>query len=101
MSPDIQQRILASWSTSMPFVTKMIMERLSMPNGPSGTVMDAIGNAPSAQSPGAAGGDVGMQQGAQSPFQAAPDAGGAQAGMQPMPDPLPSGGPPRRDNSPV
>lgn len=101
MLPEIQQRILAAWMPSMPFVTKLIMERLQMPNGPSDTVLNAMGTAVGAQNPGAASGDVGMPTGAQSPFAASSNPGGP--GMQPMggTEPLPAQRPPRRENSPV
>lgn len=99
MPPEFQQRILGNWMTSMPFVTRMIMERLQMPNGPSDTVMEAMRNAPGAQNPGAAGGSVGLPQGAASPYAADPNAGAAGA-VQPEPEQtLPEQRPPQRENA--
>ena len=102
LQPDHQQLLLATWAKTMPFVSRLLAERVGQEGMYEQGAADAMGAAQAPQSFGAAeGADIGP--GAEGPY-AQGDPG---FGTDPSPDmvdpgaPLPEQQPPRRDDSPV
>ena len=106
MPPQIQQGVFQQWSQTMPFVTQLLMEKMSYTEAVSGQAeMDAQGGMDpggGAQSFGAAAG-AGLDPGATGPYgqDARNETVGGSDGIVDEDDALPEQNPPRRQESPV
>ena len=95
LPPGLQQAILSNWSTTMPMVTQMLLQRSSGQAAGMAAVQGAMANAQGPDSYGAAEGP-GLAPGAQGPYSGGQPAAAPGADA---PDPLPEQLPPRRSGA--
>jgi hypothetical protein len=105
MEPPVQQKVLTSWTASMPFVTALLAEKLNLDGQAMLGSQQAMQNAQGAQNPGPAA-NSNPALGATGPFAGGalpggPSVSGQGSAGQAADTPLPEQRPPQRASSPV